>query len=47
LNQEAGGVSQTFDGEPVFKLSLKPRSVIAASHPDLFAKWAFVLRDVH
>lgn len=47
LNQEAGGISETFDGEPVFKLSLKPRSVIAASHPDLFTKWASVLRDLH
>jgi myo-inositol-1(or 4)-monophosphatase len=46
LNREAGGVSETFDGEPVFKLSLKPRSVIAASHPELFAKWASVLRDI-
>ena len=47
LNQEAGGVSETFDGEPVYIPSLQPRSVIAASHPELFAKWASVLRAAH
>jgi myo-inositol-1(or 4)-monophosphatase len=40
LNREAGGVSETFDGEPVYKQSLEPRSVIAASTPELFALWA-------
>lgn len=47
LNHEAGGVSETFDGEPVYQSSLVPRSVIATSHSGLFAQWASVIRDVH
>jgi len=46
LNQEAGGQSETFDGEPVFRQSLEPRSVIAASNPALFKQWASRIRDV-
>lgn len=45
LNHEAGGVSETFEGEPVYKASLETRSVIAASHPALFEKWTSALRD--
>ena len=44
LNREAGGVSESFDGESVYKLSLQSRSVIAASNPDLFALWAATIR---
>ncbi len=36
---EAGGCSETFEGEPVFSNSLKKRSVIAASSPRLFEMW--------
>jgi len=46
LNREAGGQSETFDGEPVFKQTLKPRSVIAASNPALFEQWASRIRDI-
>jgi len=45
LNSEAGGCSETFDGEPVFRQSLKPRSVIAASNTALFEPWAAKIRD--
>jgi len=44
LNLEAGGVSETFDGEPVYRQSLDPRSVIAASTPELFTQWASTIR---
>ncbi len=44
LNEEAGGRSETFDGEPVFSQSLESRSVIAASKPELFEKWASTIR---
>ena len=33
---EAGGLSQTLEGERVFSYSLKPRSVLAATNPALF-----------
>ena len=46
LNQEAGGVSETFEGEAVYQPSLQPRSVIAASTPELFKLWASALRSV-
>jgi len=46
LNEEAGGLSETFDGEPVFKQSLQPRSVIAASTPELFEQWASKIRGI-
>ena len=39
LNHEAGGISETFAGEPVYKQTLQPRSVIAASNPALLALW--------
>ena len=45
LTHEAGGCSTTFNGEPVFKQSLKPRSVIAASNPALFKLWTSTLGD--
>jgi myo-inositol-1(or 4)-monophosphatase len=44
LTREAGGISETFDGEPVYQQSLQPRSVIAASNPELFALWAPMVR---
>ena len=46
LNREGGGLSETFDGEPVFKQSLQPRSVIAASNPALFEQWASRIRGI-
>lgn len=36
---EAGGYSCTLEGEPVFKPTLDPRSVIAASSDELFRSW--------
>jgi len=45
LNTEAGGCSETIDGEAVFRQSLKPRSVIAASNAALFEPWAATIRD--
>ena len=44
LVKEAGGCSETFDSEPVFRQSLKPRSVIAASNTALFESWAAKIR---
>lgn len=41
---EAGGICETFDAEPIFQQSLKPRSVIAASDPNLFDLWAKRIR---
>ena len=46
LLQEAGGQCETFDAEPVFKQTLVPRSVIAASKPELFELWASRIRAV-
>ncbi len=40
LIDEAGGKAETFDGEPIFRQTLTPRSVIAASTPELFDLWA-------
>lgn len=45
LTEEAGGQSETFDAEPVFKQTLIPRSVIAASNPELFEQWATRVRS--
>lgn len=36
---EAGGVSSTFDGEPVYSNELKPRSAVAALDNRLFKEW--------
>jgi myo-inositol-1(or 4)-monophosphatase len=36
---EAGGISSTFDGEPVYSNELKPRSAIAALDNRLFKEW--------
>ena len=44
LAQEAGGKCETFDAEPVFRQTLVPRSVIAASTPELFEQWAAWVR---
>jgi len=46
LAQEAGGQCETFGAEPVFKQTLVPRSVIAASTPELFELWATRIRAV-
>jgi myo-inositol-1(or 4)-monophosphatase len=46
LNLEAGGKCETFDAEPIFKQTLVPRSVIAASTPELFQQWASRIRSV-
>ena len=45
LTEESGGRAETIDAEPVFKQSLKPRSVIAASNPELFRLWASRVRS--
>ena len=45
LTQEAGGVCETLDAEPVFVPTLKPRSVIAASNPELFERWSQRIRE--
>ena len=44
LVEEAGGKSETFDGEQIFRQSLTPRSVVAASSPELFELWAARIR---
>jgi len=44
LTEESGGRCETLDAEPVFRQTLKPRSVIAASNADLFALWAARVR---
>ncbi len=46
LAAEAGGMSETIDAEPVFRHSLTPRSVIAASTPGLFELWTSRVRDL-
>ena len=38
--QQAGGYSSTLMGDPVFKNTLQPRSVVAAMDADLFADWS-------
>jgi len=45
LIEEAGGKGETFDGEQIFRQTLTPRSVVAASNPELFALWAARIRD--
>lgn len=45
LAAEAGGKCETFDAEPVFNQTLTPRSVIAASNPELFDQWASRIRS--
>ena len=45
LTEEAGGKCETFDAEPIFKQTLTPRSVIAASNPELFEQWASRVRS--
>ena len=46
LLAEAGGVSETHNGEAVFIESLESRSVIAASNPSLFRLWYDWLKSV-
>jgi len=43
---EAGGSAQTLDGQEVFALGLKPRSVVAALDPELFRAWRDCLAKV-
>jgi len=45
LNSEAGGYSETIEGEPVFNNTLSPRSVIAASNAELFEQWSQWIRQ--
>ena len=45
LNSEAGGFSETIDGESIFNNTLSPRSVIAASNIDLFEQWTNWIRQ--
>ena len=45
MMQEAGGISETFEAEPIFRHTLKPRSVIAASSPPLFELWSQRIRE--
>ena len=37
--EEAGGFSETLDGENTFKCSLEPRSVLASPYESLFNEW--------
>ena len=39
LNAEAGGLSETLEGEAIFNSTLSPRSVVAASNAQLFKQW--------
>ena len=43
--EEAGGFSETLDGESTFKRSLAPRSVIASPYETLFEQWRDWLGD--
>ena len=40
LVDESGGLARTFEGESIFQPSLSPRSVMAASTPELFDLWS-------
>jgi myo-inositol-1(or 4)-monophosphatase len=44
LNSEAGGFSETIEGEAIFNCTLSPRSVIAASNSGLFEQWSNWIR---
>ena len=44
LNSEAGGFSETIEGESIFNGSLSPRSVIGASNAELFKQWTNWIR---
>lgn len=44
--EEAGGRAQTLQGEPVFELSIRPRSAIAALDAELFAAWTAYLAEL-
>ena len=45
LASEAGGFSETLEGEPVFIGGLSPRSVVAASNAQLFEQWTDWIRQ--
>ena len=45
LASEAGGTSETIEGESIFNGTLSPRSVIAASNADLFEQWTNWIRQ--
>lgn len=38
--REAGGFAQSFDGTPVYRRSLRPRSIVAAVNEPLFHAWS-------
>lgn len=38
--REAGGFAQSFDGAPVYRRSLRPRSIVAAVNEPLFHAWS-------
>ena len=44
LTSEAGGFSETLEGEAIYNGTLSPRSVIAASNEELFKQWAHWIR---
>ena len=46
LNLEAGGMSETIEGEPVFNESLSPRSVVAACDAGLFSQWKECIKQI-
>ena len=45
LTSEAGGFSETIEGESVFNGTLSPRSVIAARNAELFEQWTNWIRQ--
>ena len=45
LAEESGGQAETIEAETIFTQSLKPRSVVAASTPELFSQWAARVRS--
>lgn len=45
LAEESGCQAETIDAEAIFTQSLKPRSVVAASNPELFSLWAARVRS--
>lgn len=46
LNEEAGGLSQTIEGEIVFNRSLDTRSVVATSTVELFNHWVDCIQKI-
>ena len=46
LLSEAGGHACTLDGEPVFRLSMQTRSVVASCDKTLFEQWFSYLQAI-